>query len=159
MNKNVMYVTRGGLIAALYVLLTMVSTAFGLSSGAIQVRFSEALCVLPMFFPEAVPGLFIGCILSNLLSGCVIWDVVFGSIATLIGAIGTRLLRKNKWLALIPPILSNSFIVPIVLIKAYGVESGFWFLVLTVFLGEFVSAGILGILVHQMLNKTARFTN
>ena len=86
-KKNLtIYTTRGALIAAIYVALTAIASAVGLSSGAIQFRISEALCILPIFMPEAVPGLFIGCLISNVLSGCVVWDVIFGSLATLIGA-------------------------------------------------------------------------
>ena len=105
------YLTRGALIAALYVGLSYVSTIFGLSSGAIQFRISEALCILPIFMPEAIPGLFIGCILSNIIAGCVLWDIVFGSIATLIGAVGAYALRnlprKFKWAATLPNLISN----------------------------------------------------
>ena len=71
----------------------------GLSSGVIQLRFSEALCILPIYTSAAVPGLFVGCIISNLLAGGVMTDVVFGSIATLIGAVGTRMIgQKHKML-------------------------------------------------------------
>ena len=139
--------TRGALIASLYVGLTYISTIFGLSSGAIQFRLSEMLCILPIFMPEAIPGLFIGCIVSNIVSGCVIWDIVFGSLATLIGAVGAYLLRgvplKFKWVATLPNLLSNMVIVPFVLTYAYGVEGGFFLLSLSVGLGEFV-CGVLG---------------
>ena len=94
--------TIAATVAALYVILTGIAKLFGLDSGVIQVRFSEALCILPIFTPAAVPGLFIGCVLSNILSGGIIWDVVFGSLATLLGALGTRLLRKNRFLAVLP---------------------------------------------------------
>lgn len=141
------YLTRGALIGALYVGLTYVSTVFGLSSGAIQFRISEALCILPVFMPEAIPGLFIGCILSNIVSGCVIWDIVFGSIATLIGAVGAHMLRglprKFKWVATLPNLLSNMIIVPLVLMYAYGVGDGFFLLSLSVGIGEIV-CGVIG---------------
>ena len=141
------YLTRGALIAALYVGLTYVSTVFGLSSGAIQFRISEALCILPIFMPEAIPGLFIGCIVSNIVSGCAIWDIIFGSIATLIGAVGAYLLRglpmKLKWVATLPNLVSNMLIVPFVLIYAYGVEGGFFLLSLSVGIGEAV-CGVIG---------------
>ena len=141
------YLTRGALIAALYVGLTYVSTVFGLSSGAIQFRISEALCILPIFMPEAIPGLFIGCIVSNIVSGCVIWDIIFGSIATLIGAVGAYLLRglpmKLKWVATLPNLVSNMLIVPFVLIYAYGVGDGFLLLSLSVGIGEAV-CGVIG---------------
>ena len=141
------YLTRGALIAALYVELTYVSTVFGLSSGAIQFRISEALCILPIFMPEAIPGLFIGCILSNIVSGCMIWDILFGSLATLIGAVGAFLLRglptKFRWAATLPNLLSNMIIVPFVLMYAYGVEGGFFALSLSVGIGEAV-CGVIG---------------
>ena len=141
------YLTRGALIAALYVGLTYVSTVFGLSSGAIQFRISEALCILPIFMPEAIPGLFIGCIVSNIVSGCAIWDIIFGSIATLIGAVGAYLLRglpmKLKWVATLPNLVSNMLIVPFVLIYAYGVEGGFLLLSVSVGIGEAV-CGVIG---------------
>ena len=122
MKKNTTkMVAFGGLIAALYVVLTMLAAALGLASGAIQVRLSEALTILPVFTGAAVPGLTVGCVLANLITGCAPWDVVFGSLATLLGAIGTRLLRKKLLVAWIPPVISNMAIVPVVLMKVYGV--------------------------------------
>ena len=139
----------GGVIAALYVVLTMVSAAFGLASGVIQVRLSEALCILPVLTPAAVPGLTLGCLLANLITGCAPWDVVFGSLATLLGAVGTRLLKDKPFLAWIPPVGSNMAIVPIVLMKVYGVEDAWWYLVLTVGAGEVIACGILGLLLWK----------
>ena len=86
-TKTTREIANGGMIAALYVVLTFVAQAFGLASGAIQVRFSEALCLLPCLMASAVPGLTIGCVLANLLTGCAALDVIFGSLATLIGGI------------------------------------------------------------------------
>ena len=147
--------TRGALIAALYVGLCYVSTVFGLSSGAIQFRIAEVLCVLPIFMIEAIPGLFIGCILSNIIAGCVLWDIIFGSIATLIGAIGAYLLRripeKYKWVATLPTLIANMVIVPFVLMYAYGVESGFIILALSVGLGELVCAVIGGSVLYYSI--------
>ena len=148
-NSNVQKIAIGGVIAALYVVLTMVAAAFGLASGAIQVRLSEALTILPVLTPAAVPGLTVGCILANIVTGCLPWDVVFGSLATLIGAVGTRLLRKNPYIAWIPPVISNMVIVPIVLQKVYGVEDAWWYLMLTVGAGEVISCGILGLLLYH----------
>ena len=93
-NKKALYLTQAAMIAALYVVLTMIANAFGLASGNIQVRFSEALTVLPFLTPAAVPGLFIGCLAANLATGAMLPDIVFGSLATLLGAIGTFLLGK-----------------------------------------------------------------
>ena len=111
-NKIALFVTRGALIAAMYVALTYLASLFGLSSGAIQFRISEMLCIMPLFFPEAIPGLFIGCLISNILAGGVIYDVIFGSIATLIGAIGARLLRRLPsgiiFLSTLPTVFANS---------------------------------------------------
>lgn len=154
---DVKTLTIGGAIAALYVVLTLVANAFGLASGAIQVRLSEALTILPCFTAAAVPGLTVGCILANIITGCALWDVVFGSLATLIGAAGTYLLRKKPLLAWIPPVLSNAIIVPIVLQKVYGVPDSFWYLMLTVGAGEVIACGILGLLLYKALEKTKIF--
>ena len=152
MNK-VRHLTNAAVIAAVYVILTLISNLFGLASGAIQVRISEALCVLPMFTPAAIPGLLVGCFISNLLTGCVFWDIIFGSLATLIGAIFTYVLRKHRSLALFPPILSNTLIIPFVLKLAYGLPSGLWYFVLTVGIGEIISCGILGTALLLYLEK------
>lgn len=150
-NQRLMNLCRGAVIAALYVVLTYVSAAMGLASGAIQVRLSEALCVLPVFTPAAVPGLFIGCMAANLLTGCALWDVVFGSLATLIGAMLCRVMRSRPVLALLPNILANTVIVPFVLMYVYGVAETFWYLALTVGIGEIISCGLLGALLGRGL--------
>lgn len=151
------FIVQGAAIAALYVVLTLFSNIFGLASGVVQVRISEALTVLPFFTPAAVPGLFVGCIISNLLAGSAIWDVVFGSIATLIGAVGTYLLRKKtKWLAPLPPIAANTLIVPFILAFAYGAEESIPFLMLTVGAGEIISCGVLGLILLKALEKHAK---
>ena len=154
MNRSkTLKITVGGVIAALYVVLTYLANLLGLASGAIQIRLSEALTILPVFTGSAVPGLAVGCVLANLLTGCAAWDVVFGSLATLIGAVGTRLLRKKPLLAWIPPVLSNAIIVPIILIKVYGVPDAWWYLVLTVGAGEVIACGVLGLLLWRALRN------
>lgn len=153
MKNNTLKLVTGGLIAALYVVLTVLAAQFNLASGAIQVRFSEALTIMPVFTAAAVPGLTIGCVLANLLTGCAAWDVVFGSLATLIGAIGTRLLKDKPLLAWIPPVLSNMAIIPIILIKVYAVPDAWWFLVLTIGAGEIISCGLLGLLLWRSLKN------
>ncbi len=130
MKKKTRFLTQSALIASLYVVLTMVSASLGLASGVIQVRISEALTILPIFEVAAIPGLFVGCIAANLITGAALWDVVFGSIATLIGAVGTYYLRKNRYIATLPPILSNTIIIPFVLKLVYGVNDGYSFLFL-----------------------------
>ena len=160
MNKNnTLKLVNGGLIAALYVVLTVLAAQFNLASGAIQVRFSEALTILPVFTASAVPGLTVGCVLANLLTGCAAWDVVFGSLATLIGAVGTRFLKDKPLLAWIPPVLSNMAIIPIILIKVYAVPDAWWFLVLTIGAGEVLSCGVLGLLLYKALKNVPQIRN
>lgn len=156
-NKNVLLLTQAAMIAALYVVLTFLANTFGLASGAIQVRLSEMLTILPAFTPAAIPGLAIGCFLSNLLTGCCILDIVMGSIATLIGAIGAYLLRKWKWAIPIPSILANAIIVPWVLTSpyGYGLTDAWWYLIVTVSVGEIISCGILGMILYFTLKKYA----
>ena len=137
-------IATGALIAALYVVFTYTSSLFGLSSGVIQLRISEALCVLPLWISGSVTGLFIGCILANLLTGAVLWDVIFGSLATLIAAIITSKMKRCKWCAPIPAIVSNTIVVPLVLFYVYQVPDSLPYIFLTVFIGEFLSAGVLG---------------
>lgn len=151
------FIVQGAAIAALYVVLTLLSNIFGLASGVVQVRISEALTVLPFFTFAAVPGLFVGCVISNLLAGSAVWDVIFGSIATLIGAVGTYLLRKKtKWLAPLPPIAANTIIVPFILAFVYGAEESIPFLMLTVGAGEIISCGALGLILLKALEKRGK---
>lgn len=154
-NKKSTYLTQAAMIAALYVVLTQISHIFGLDSHAIQLRISEALTILPIFTPAAIPGLFAGCILANFFSGCLPWDIVFGSLATLLGALGTYALRKNKLLATLPPIISNTIIVPFVLAYVYQFEGSIPYFMLTVGIGEILSCGVLGTLFCMSLDKHA----
>ena len=140
------------MIAAIYVVLTLVFQA--ISFGEIQVRIAEALTILPAFTPAAIPGLFIGCIIGNIFGGSILPDIIFGSVATLIGACFTYLLRKqNKYLAPLPPIVSNTIIVPLVLRYAYGFNLPIAFMTLTVGIGEVISCGVLGMLLLFALDK------
>ena len=158
MKNRVRFITHSAIIAALYVILTGLSAVLHLASGPIQIRLSEALTILPVFTPAAIPGLFIGCILANFLTGSLVWDIVFGSLATLIGAVCTFFLRKkSKYLAVLPPIVSNMVIVPFVLQYVYGDEQMYWFLMLTVGIGEILSAGVCGLILHKTLTKTKLF--
>ena len=154
MNKKVLSITHAAVIAALYVVLTLVANAFGLANSAIQVRFSEALTILPYFTPAAIPGLFVGCLLANLMTGAALPDILFGSLATLLGAIFTRKLRKYKWMAPLPPIVANAILIPPVLLFAYGIKP-YWFSLLTVTVGEIISCGVLGMILLFSLQKHA----
>ena len=151
-KSNIMSLVTAAMIAALYVVLSFAINAFGLASGAIQVRVSEALTILPYFTSSAIPGLTIGCLLFNLLSGAAILDVIFGTLATLLGAAGSYLFgqaaRKAKWMRFlvpVPPILANAFIIPWILKTAYGLSDAYWYLVATVGIGEVISCGVLGL--------------
>lgn len=151
-NKKVLFLTHAAMIAAIYVVMTLVFQA--ISFGEIQVRIAEALTILPAFTPAAIPGLFIGCIIGNIFGGSILPDIIFGSLATLIGACFTYLLRKqNKYLAPLPPILSNTVIVPFVLRYAYGVNLPIAFMMLTVGIGQVISCGVLGIILYSSLAK------
>ncbi len=154
MTEKTLRLTRAALIAALYVILTFISQTFGLASGVVQFRLSEALTCMPLFYREAIPGLWIGCVLANLLTGCAVWDIVFGSAATLLGAVGTWYIgRKKPLLGPLFPILSNMLIVPLVLRYVYGAEGSYWFLMVTVGAGEIVCCGILGMLLYKSYKK------
>lgn len=150
-NKQVLPMVQAALIAAMYVVLTWLANIFGLANGAIQVRFSEALTILPYFTPAAIPGLFVGCIISNTITGAAVWDILFGSLATLIGA----LRHISKWLAPLPPILANILVVPQVLRIVYGAPDSIWYLTATVGIGEVISCGILGMILLFALQKNA----
>jgi len=159
MSKSIKYITQGAMIAALYVVLTMVANVFGLANAAIQIRISEALTILPYFTPVAIPGLFAGCLLSNIFTGCLPLDTIFGSIATLIGAVGTYVisnrLKHNKlsqFLAPVPPIVANVLIIPFVLAYVYHFEGSIPYFMLTVGAGELVSCGFLGLVLLYGLN-------
>ena len=145
------FMTQAAMIAAIYVVLTMVFAPFGF--GEVQIRISEALTILPMFTKAAIPGLFLGCLIGNILGGSIVLDVVFGSIATLLGAIGAYLLRNNKRLVPIPPILSNACIVPFILKYGYGVPLPIPLMMITVGLGEVISCGILGSVLMKALEN------
>lgn len=153
-NQKVLFIVQAAMIAAIYVVLTFLANALGLASGAIQVRLSEALTILPYFIPAAIPGLFIGCLLSNLLTGAILIDIVFGSLTTLVAAFGTYALRKhNKFLAPIPPIVANTLVVPFILIYGYGISAPIWSLMATVGAGELISCGIFGMVLLFSLEK------
>ena len=160
MNKKTLFICQSAAVAAIYVVLTLIANAFGLANYAIQVRFSEALTILPFFTPVAIPGLFAGCIISNILTGCLPLDTVFGSIATLIGAVGTYVISNrlkhnttSQYLAPIPPIVSNTLIVPFVLAYVYKFEGSIPYFMLTVGIGEIISCGILGLILLKTLSR------
>ena len=154
-KSSTRYIVRGALIAAAYAVTSYVSAP--LQILFFQFRISEALCILPIFMPEAIVGLFLGCLCANYLSGCLVWDVIFGSLATLIGALGARMLgklpKKLMFLSTLPTVLANAFIVPFVIMYAYGSAESYLFLFATVFVGEFVTATLLGTALYHYIDK------
>ena len=150
-NKNLSFMTQAAMIAAIYVVLTYIFAPF--SFGEVQVRISEALTILPIFTPAAIPGLFVGCFLSNLFCGAAGLDIVFGSLATLIGAVGSYALRKSKVLVCVPPILANTIIVPWELRFAYGSQDLIPFMMLTVGIGDVLPIGKLATILLAALNR------
>ena len=149
-RSQVLRITQGALIAALYVVLTM---AFApISFGPMQLRIAEALTILPLFTAAAVPGLFAGCILANILGGGVIWDIIFGSLATLIGAWLGYKLRENRWLVPLPAVVSNTLIIPFVLRYGYGVaDIPLPLMMVYIAAGEIAGCYILGELLGGLL--------
>ncbi|MGN0480521.1 MAG: QueT transporter family protein [Lachnospiraceae bacterium] len=142
-DKKVLFMVQAAAIAAIYVVLVFIFEP--ISFGPIQFRIAEALTILPFFTSAAIPGLFIGCFLGNFLGGAIIADVILGSIATLIGAVGSYLLRKKPWLVPLPPILANTIIVPFVLKFGYGMEEAIPYMMLTVGVSEIIICGIAGL--------------
>lgn len=151
-NKKVQFLVQSAMIGAIYVVLTILFQPF--SFGQIQVRIAEALTILPIFTPAAIPGLFVGCLIGNILGGSILPDIIFGSLASLIGAIFTYVLRKqNKYLAPLPPMIANTLIVPFILYYAYGINLPIPFMMMTVGIGEIISCGVLGMIVYASLEK------
>ena len=156
MKNNVLFISRAAIIAAFYVVVTFLSNTLGLASGLIQIRISEALAVLCVFTPAGIYGVTIGCLIANIFTGCILPDVIFGTVATFIGAIGTRAIgRKNKYFALLPTVLSNTLIIPFVLFYAYGFKP-LWLCFITVFAGEVISCYVFGIPVYLAVDKNKR---
>lgn len=151
-QTNTAFLSQAAMIAAVYVVLTYVFAPF--SFGEIQVRVAEALTILPLFTPAAVPGLFIGCLTGNILGGAILPDIIFGSTATLLGALFTyQLFRDRPLLAPLPPIIANTLIVPFVLRFGYGIALPIPFMMLTVGIGEVLSCGVLGLALYFALRK------
>lgn len=148
---SVRYLTTAGVIAAVYIVLCLVFRP--ISFGPIQCRIAEALVILPYFTPAAVPGLAVGCFLGNVVCGADIFDIIFGTLATLLGAAGSRLVRKKKFLTALPPVLSNTLIVSPVVTYVYSTGESFLVIAAGVFAGELIAAGILGTLLLILLDR------
>ena len=152
-KKHIRLLCEAALIAAIYVILTYLCAAFGMSSGAIQLRLSEALCVLAVFTPAAVPGVALGCFMANLLTGCALWDIVFGSLASLVGMFGCRALKKHPYIAPVPYALANMIVIPFVVKLVYGAPDVLPLIFLTVGIGEIISVFAVGIPLYLVFKK------
>ena len=150
-RRKTRLITEAALIAAIYTILCIIFKP--ISFSFLQVRIAEMLTILPYFTPSAIPGITIGCFLSNLLTGADIFDIIFGTLATLIGALGSYGLKKYRFLVPIPPIISNTLIIPFVLRFAYGEAQPILFMMLTVGIGEIASCYVLGLALLFLLNK------
>ncbi|HHW24429.1 MAG TPA: QueT transporter family protein [Bacillota bacterium] len=158
MKKAIKFISRAALVGAIYAVLTL--ALYPISFGAVQFRLSEALTLLPLLIPEAIPGLFVGCIVANLLSpNIVVLDVVFGSLATLIAAVLTSRV-KSVWLAPLPPVICNALIVgAVIAYSEVGAGAGFWaaylFNLASVGFGELVVCYALGVPLILALRRVA----
>lgn len=150
-----MYIKRmvqGALIAAIYACLTLLLAPIGY--GLMQIRVSEALCVLPLFTSAAVPGLFVGCLLANLIAGLGIYDVIIGSLATLAAAVITLLLKKRSpWIAPLPTVIVNALAVGAMLAYLVGVGESFAVCAAYVGAGELIACYALGMPLYFALKR------
>lgn len=146
---------QGAVIAAIYAVLTLL--LMPISYGVMQVRVAEALCILPVFTPAAVPGLFVGCFIANVLGPNGIVDTVLGSLATLGGAFLTYKLRSRFGLALLPPVIINGLVIGTMLFYVYVVPLPLWSCILWVALGEALACYGLGLPLYSYLKQRKIF--
>ena len=152
---SVKNLTLAAMVAALYAVMSYFAHIFGLAYGPVQFRFAEALTVLPFLFPAAAPGLFVGCLIANLLSPYGALDIVFGSLATLLAALWTMKM-PGKWLAPLPPVICNVVIVSGVIAfqearTGAAFLAAYLFNAVTIGLGEAVVCYGLGLLLLRTL--------
>jgi QueT transporter. len=115
------------------------------------------LTILPYFTSAAIPGVFVGCLIANIVGGAVIWDIIFGSLATLLAAYLSYKLRKKAWLVTVPPILINTIVVGFLLKLAYGIPDGLLVLMGGVLMGELVSVFGIGMILLNALKPVSKF--
>ncbi|TCK87892.1 putative membrane protein [Natranaerovirga hydrolytica] len=151
MDSKARFLTQAALIAAIYVVLLLIFQPISFREG--QIRISEILTVLPYFTPAAIPGLFIGCLIGNYLGGAILVDIIFGSLASLVAAVFSYLLRKNKYLVPIPSIIINAVVVGLILKYGYGVPTNLYLIMLFVGFGQFVSSFVLGLALIRTFEK------
>lgn len=149
--KNTRFLIQAAIIAAVYATLTIILMPF--SYGVMQVRISEALTILPYFTPAAIPGLFIGCVVSNMVGPYGLLDMVFGSSATLIAAVCSYYLRSKPLLVPLPPVIANGIIIGAMLYYAYSVPMPLVACILWVAAGELIACYGIGYPLLRILNK------
>lgn len=152
---------RAGIIAALYTAITYVFAPY--AYGPLQIRPAEALCILPIFFVEAVPGLFVGCALANLLSAYGVYDIVFGSLTTLVAAILTfiigRVFKEKPVSAIIGgifPVILNAFSIPLIIALTGAGMEVYWIMFGEFMLTQSVWVYGLGIPLYFAIIKTRK---
>ena len=155
MNNKVKRLTFSAMIAAIYFICCFFSQEF--AYGVIQCRFSEGLNILCLFFPEAIIGITIGCLIFNITTG-ILWDVIFGTLATLVSCIITYLIGrvfKNDIIRIVlgglPPVILNAFIIPLVLILGYKISDAYFYLVITIGIGELIAVYVVGSILYYPL--------
>ncbi|MBQ9010472.1 MAG: QueT transporter family protein [Clostridia bacterium] len=149
---NTRKLTRAAMIAAIYTVLTLILAP--ISYGELQVRLSEALTLLPILFPEAIPGVTIGCLLANIFGGAMLPDIIFGTLATFLAALCTYHFRKNYWLAASMPVIFNGLIVGTVVHYCYSPSVPLPLCMLFVAVGEAIACFVAGTLLIQVLKRT-----
>lgn len=155
-SKKVKGIVFASVIAAIYVVLTI--TLSFMSFGVVQYRVSEGLCILPFLTPYAIPGITIGCLISNIISPVGSLDMIFGTLATLIAAIGTYYIGKSNLkhkeiLALLPPVISNAIIIGLLLKYLYVPDMPFWLIAIQVAWGEALCCYALGLPLLTLFKK------
>lgn len=142
------FIVKAGIVAAIYAVLTIIFRE--LSYGPVQYRIADAMTILPIFMPEAIPGLAVGCFIANIVGGYGLADVIFGSLVTLAAAYLTSRIA-NKYFAILPPIIMNAVFVSIWISRAAHIP--YWMCVGTIGFGEFITAGILGVLLASYIER------
>lgn len=158
MHKKTLFIVQAAIIAALYTALTMIFMPISFGHNIFQIRVSEILTILPALMPASIPGLFIGCIVSNILGGFGPIDIIFGSLATLLSAFVSRSLRKYPALVPLPPLVFNALIVGTYLKYLYMMDVPLAISIGWVALGEFVSCYVLGLPLLLILRRNRAFT-
>ena len=167
-KKRIVVMAHGAMIAAIYAAATYLCAVFAIAYGNVQFRLSEALTILSVFTPAAIPGLTVGCIIGNLSSPFGVWDIVFGSLATLLAAITARALRNIRFrnfpvLSLIMPVIFNGLIIGAELTFLLPTDKGrlitFVIYALEVAAGELAVCVAGGIPLFYAVRKTGIFSN